>query len=36
AAGHYALTVIAEGLEDHPDNATRFVLIRRRSGTPDS
>jgi prephenate dehydratase len=36
AAGHYALTVLAEGLEDHPDNATRFVLIRRRSVTPAS
>jgi prephenate dehydratase len=36
AAGHYALTVLAEGLEDRPDNATRFMLIRRRSATPDS
>jgi prephenate dehydratase len=31
AAAHYGLTILAEGLEDRPDNATRFVLIRRRA-----
>ncbi len=30
AAAQYGLVVLAEGLEDRPDNATRFVLIRRR------
>jgi len=30
AAAHYKLVVLAEGLEDRPDNATRFVLVRRR------
>lgn len=30
AAAQYGLVVIAEGLEDRPDNATRFVLMRRR------
>jgi prephenate dehydratase len=30
AAAHYGLDVLAEGLEDRPDNATRFVLVRRR------
>lgn len=30
AAAHYGLVVVAEGLEDRPDNATRFVLVRRR------
>ena len=30
AATHYGLVVLAEGLEDRPDNATRFVLVRRR------
>jgi prephenate dehydratase len=30
AASLHGLTVIAEGLEDRPDNATRFVLVRRR------
>ena len=33
AAAHYGLTVLAEGLEDRPDNATRFVLVRRRTPT---
>ena len=31
AAKHYGLTVLAEGLEDRPDNVTTFTLIRRRS-----
>jgi prephenate dehydratase len=31
AAAHYGLEVLAVGLEDRPDNATRFVLVRRRS-----
>jgi prephenate dehydratase len=30
AAKHYRLEVIAEGLEDRADNATTFVLVRRR------
>ena len=30
AAAHYGLVVLAEGLEDRPDNATRFALVRRR------
>jgi prephenate dehydratase len=34
AAGHYALSVLAEGLEDRPDNMTRFVLVRRRPTVP--
>ena len=29
AAEQYGLVVLAEGLEDRPDNATRFVLVRR-------
>jgi prephenate dehydratase len=29
-AARHGLKVLAEGLEDRPDNATRFVLIRRR------
>ena len=33
AAEQYGLTVLAEHLEDRPDNATRFVLVRRRSAT---
>lgn len=36
AAGHYALTVLAEGIEDHPENATRFVLVRRRPSVGDA
>ena len=31
AAAHYGLVVLAEGLEDRPDNVTRFVLVRRRT-----
>ena len=30
AAEHYGLVVLAEGLEDRHDNATRFVLLQRR------
>ena len=30
AAALYGLVVLQDGLEDHPDNATRFVLVRRR------
>ncbi|MDQ2667158.1 MAG: hypothetical protein M3Z05_14255 [Gemmatimonadota bacterium] len=30
AAKHYGLTILAEGLEDRPDNVTTFTLIRRR------
>jgi prephenate dehydratase len=30
AAQVYGLTILEEGLEDRPDNATRFVLFRRR------
>jgi prephenate dehydratase len=26
--------VLAEGLEDRPDNMTRFVLVRRRPTAP--
>jgi prephenate dehydratase len=33
AAAHYGLVILAEGLEDRPDNATTFVLIRRRPAT---
>ena len=29
AAQHYGLAILAEGLEDRPDNATTFVLVRR-------
>lgn len=35
AAGHYALTVLAEGLEDRADNTTRFVLVRRKRAAQD-
>jgi prephenate dehydratase len=37
AGARYGLVVLAEGLEDRPDNATRFVLLRRMaepSGEP--
>jgi prephenate dehydratase len=34
AAKHYGLEVLAEGLEDRPDNATRFVLVRRKRLLP--
>lgn len=30
AAAHYGLVVLERGLADRPDNATRFVLFRRR------
>jgi prephenate dehydratase len=30
AAEHYGLVVVAEDVEDHPDNQTRFVLVARR------
>ena len=30
AAKHYGLTILAEGLEDRADNATQFLLLRRR------
>ncbi|HET9012832.1 MAG TPA: prephenate dehydratase domain-containing protein [Gemmatimonadaceae bacterium] len=36
AAAHYGLVVLAEGLEDRPDNATRFVLVRRRPARLDA
>lgn len=31
AAAHYGLVILTEGLEDRADNATRFVLVRRRA-----
>jgi prephenate dehydratase len=31
AAKHYGLVVLAECLEDRPDNVTRFVLVRRKT-----
>lgn len=31
AAAHYGLTILADGLEDRSDNATTFVLLRRRT-----
>ncbi len=34
AARHYGLTILAEGLEDRPDNATTFVLVRRPPQRP--
>ena len=30
AAGHYALAVLMDGIQDRADNATRFVLVRRK------
>jgi prephenate dehydratase len=30
AAERYGLSVIMDGLQDHSDNFTRFVLVRRR------
>lgn len=30
AAAHYDLTILEAGLEDRPDNRTRFVLVRRQ------
>jgi prephenate dehydratase len=32
AAKRFGLEILAEHLEDHPGNATTFVLIRRRAG----
>lgn len=32
AAELHGLVVLADGLEDRPDNTTRFVLVRRLSG----
>jgi prephenate dehydratase len=34
AAGLYELQVLYEGLEDHPDNRTRFVLLGREEMPP--
>ena len=34
AARHYGLVILAEGLEDRPDNVTQFVLVRRRPAAP--
>jgi prephenate dehydratase len=31
AAERYGLVVIQDGLQDHTDNFTRFVLVRRQS-----
>jgi len=28
----YGLVVIAEGVQDHPDNATRFLVVRAKDG----
>ena len=33
AAAHYGLVILAEALEDRADNATRFVLVRRRASS---
>ena len=35
AAKHYGLDILAEGLEDHPENLTTFVLVRRRLASFD-
>lgn len=35
AAKHYGLVVLAEELEDRPDNVTRFLLVRRKVRTLD-
>ncbi len=34
AAEHYGLVVLAEDVEDHPDNQTRFVLVGRARVPP--
>jgi prephenate dehydratase len=34
AARLYGLDVTAEGIEDHPDNATRFLLVAHDNGIP--
>lgn len=34
AAKHYGLVVLAEGLEDRPDNVTQFLLVRRKRESP--
>ena len=36
AAAHYGLVILEEGLEDRPDNATTFVLVRRRRSVVDA
>ena len=36
AAAHYGLVILEEGLEDRPDNATTFVLVRRRRAVLDT
>jgi prephenate dehydratase len=28
----YGLVVIAEGVQDHPGNATRFLVVRAKDG----
>jgi len=34
AAERYGLTCLAAGIEDEPDNVTRFLVLGRRSGPP--
>ena len=34
AAERYGLVILAEDVEDHPENQTRFVAVARRSGAP--